>query len=80
MTVTVRLFAVMAQSAETRLVTLDVPEHSNASAIRHQLHQRFPQMPWPTGTMLAINQEYAGEQTPLSEGDEVAIIPPVSGG
>ena len=34
----------------------------------------------PAGLLYAVNQEYAGRSTALSEGDEVAIIPPVSGG
>jgi len=29
---------------------------------------------------VAVNQEYAGNETPLHEGDEVALLPPVSGG
>jgi len=34
----------------------------------------------PAGLLYAVNQEYADRSTVLSEGDEVAIIPPVSGG
>ena len=34
----------------------------------------------PAGLLYAVNQEYADRSTALSEGDEVAIIPPVSGG
>jgi molybdopterin converting factor small subunit len=44
------------------------------------LQRRYPRLPWPAGTMLAVNQEYAGEKTVLRDGDEVAVIPPVSGG
>lgn len=36
---------------------------------------RFPESP-----VVAVNQEYSSLTTPLSEGDEVAFIPPVSGG
>jgi MoaE-MoaD fusion protein len=34
----------------------------------------------PAGLLYAVNQEYAERSAPLSDGDEVALIPPVSGG
>lgn len=34
----------------------------------------------PAGLAVAVNQEYVGPETPLAEGDEVALLPPVSGG
>jgi MoaE-MoaD fusion protein len=34
----------------------------------------------PAGLLYAVNQEYAERDRELSEGDEVAVIPPVSGG
>jgi molybdopterin synthase catalytic subunit/molybdopterin converting factor small subunit len=34
----------------------------------------------PGGLLYAVNKEYAAPERPLAEGDEVAVIPPVSGG
>jgi MoaE-MoaD fusion protein len=34
----------------------------------------------PSGLLYAVNKEYAERDQPLGEGDEVAVIPPVSGG
>ena len=34
----------------------------------------------PSGLLYAVNREYAGRDQPLADGDEVALIPPVSGG
>ena len=39
------------------------------------LFARFPTMP-----PAAVNRAYAGAETPLSDGDEVAFLPPVAGG
>ena len=80
MTIQVKLFAVMAQRAGVREVGLELPNNSSASAVRAAVLQKFPDLSWPAGTMLAVNQEYAGPETALRDGDEVAIIPPVSGG
>jgi len=80
MVVQVRLFAMMAQHAKTGMLTVDLPTGSQLSAVRGELERRYPKLPWPAGTMLAINQEYAGAEAGLKAGDEVAVIPPVSGG
>ncbi|HUO06720.1 MAG TPA: MoaD/ThiS family protein [Phycisphaerae bacterium] len=81
MRVHVRLFAVMAQDAGTGRVDLDLSRGAGVASVREELQRRFPKLRWPRGTMWAVNQEYAAsEQEPLKEGDEVAIIPPVSGG
>jgi len=34
----------------------------------------------PENTLVAVNMEYAGIETALSDGDEVAFFPPVTGG
>jgi MoaE-MoaD fusion protein len=36
--------------------------------------------PEPDGLLYAVNKEYAGREQELADGDEVAVIPPVSGG
>ncbi len=36
--------------------------------------------PEPDGLLYAVNREYAGRELELADGDEVAVIPPVSGG
>jgi molybdopterin converting factor subunit 1 len=80
MVVQVRLFAIMAQQAKTGMLSVDLPAGSTAGAVQLELQRRHPRMPWPDGTLLAVNQEYASPKTELKAGDEVAVIPPVSGG
>ena len=53
---------------------------SRVASVQAELEKRFESLKWPTGTMLAVNQEYAKGERELSAGDEVAVIPPVSGG
>ncbi len=36
--------------------------------------------PLPKDALLAVNLGFAGPETPLQDGDEVALMPPVSGG
>ena len=80
MTIHVRLFAMMAQHLGRPALALELPSDSRLSKVQHALQAQFPKPPWPSGTLLAINQEYAAADTVLRDGDEVAIIPPVSGG
>jgi molybdopterin converting factor small subunit len=44
------------------------------------LTDEYPQFSSLTTFMVAVNQEYADRQKTLQNGDELAIIPPVSGG
>ena len=80
MTVRIRLFAIMAQHAHTGTLTLELAEGARLSTVRGELERRFEKIPWPAGTMLAVNQEYASPEHLLHPGDEIAVIPPVSGG
>jgi len=76
MRVTVRLFAGLREQAGTgrRDVELDsgarVADVWNALALGDE----------PGGLAYAVNRAYVGREAPLAEGDEVALIPPVSGG
>jgi molybdopterin synthase sulfur carrier subunit len=39
-----------------------------------------PSLPLPDNIVAAVNMEYAGFETPVKDGDEVAFFPPVTGG
>jgi molybdopterin converting factor small subunit len=74
------LFAMQAQFAGTGHLTLSMTDDATVADALKMLRERFAGLPWPTGTLVAVNQEYSGMNTPLSAGDQIAIIPPVSGG
>ena len=60
-------------------ISLDTPA-TVASAFRY-LVDRFAQLErFGRSLLFAVNQEYATQDTPLNENDELAVFPPVSGG
>lgn len=50
------------------------------AVLRKRLEDLYPALRQLTTLAIAVNTEYAGPDTPIREGDEVALIPPVSGG
>ena len=79
--VRVRLFAVQRELAGTREVTLDLPDGADVEAAWSALAARFPVLaPGRSSMRFARNGEYADPGAALADGDEVAMIPPVSGG
>ena len=49
------------------------------SCSQHLLSQ-YPSLPSESPVLMAVNSEYVSEEAVLQDGDEVAFIPPVSGG
>ena len=48
--------------------------------LKTKLGEQYPQLKQLSSFMIAVNGEYANADTVIKQGDEVAIIPPVSGG
>jgi molybdopterin synthase catalytic subunit len=60
---------------------VDLPKGENLEGLRRRYETRFPRLLSVGGSLLlAVNQEIAKGSTPLRDGDEVAFMPPVSGG
>ncbi len=60
---------------------VELPEGENLQGLRRRYEARFPRLMSVGGSLLlAVNQEIANGSTPLRDGDEVAFMPPVSGG
>ena len=76
----VRLFASYREAAGVGHVPLELPEGSTArDAIRAVLKQH-PLVAEGRQLVIARNREYVDVEAPLADGDELALIPPVSGG
>jgi molybdopterin converting factor subunit 1 len=81
MTLTVLLFARARELAATDSMTIELPEGAAVSALRRALSERIPALvPLLAVSMIAVNQEFAAETQVLAAADELAVIPPVSGG
>jgi sulfur-carrier protein len=48
--------------------------------LRKDLSRQFPKLESLNSLFIAINQNYAEDETVINEADEIALIPPVSGG
>lgn len=48
--------------------------------LKHTLEEKYPRLRELGSYMIAVNNEYASADDVINENDEVAIIPPVSGG
>jgi molybdopterin converting factor subunit 1 len=79
--VRIRLFARLADVAGTRQAEVDLGEGLTAGDAYRLLCRQHPEMEGLDGSLMyAVNAEYVTAEHPLSDGDELALIPPVSGG
>ncbi|HEY5345836.1 MAG TPA: molybdopterin converting factor subunit 1 [Verrucomicrobiae bacterium] len=77
----VLFFAQLKDATGCDLIELAFPSPLNGEQLWINLLEKFPTLAnHKKNVRLARNWEYADEQTVFSDGDEVALIPPVSGG
>lgn len=79
-TVPVRLFAQAREAAGSASLTVQMTEGDRADAVWAALPPAVHGALDPATTRLALNGEWADAGTPVAEGDELALVPPVSGG
>lgn len=81
MHVTVRLFARLREIAGGADLSLELPAGSTAGDAWAALTARHPELGGYTSSIsCAVNEDYSRMSVPLRDGDEVAFLPPVSGG
>ena len=77
----VLLFGAAADRAGTRETELPVDEGLTLAEIWPLLAERHPDLaPMRDTLAFAVNGEYARPDAGVSDGDEIAVLPPVSGG
>jgi molybdopterin synthase catalytic subunit len=80
-TVNVRLFAGLREMIGERDVELALPDGATVGELRTRIGEQFPIVrPFLTTLVCAVDEEYVPSDHVLHEGDQVALIPPVSGG
>jgi molybdopterin converting factor subunit 1 len=81
MRVTVRLFARLRDLAGTGELVREMPDSATVQTVWTALTREMPSLAQYEGSMsVAVNAEYARMAAALHDGDEVAFLPPVSGG
>ena len=81
MNLTVRLFALYRERAGQKSLELELPNSATVADLTDAVRQRFPQLAPPdVDIVVAVNTDYADPDTELLPGDDVCLIPPVSGG
>jgi len=81
MRVTVRLFARLRDLAGASELMRDVPPAATVRTVWEHLVEEFPSLSAYTSSIsAAVNADYAQMDAPVAGGDEVAFLPPVSGG
>ncbi len=77
----IRLFATLKDKAGHKAIEIELPTPATVDILRERLMVEFPQLASSVPTALvAVNKNFGSPETPINDGDEVAIFPPVSGG
>ncbi len=81
MRVTIRLFARLRELAGAAELQRELPVNTTARGAWDAMVADIPALaPYSASISCAVNEEYARWTTMLKDGDEVAFLPPVSGG
>lgn len=80
-TVTVKLFAAYQEAYGVSEIVLEFPPNTTVAAVRDRLIHEHPQLSqWRDLTRFGVNLQFVEPDATLQDGDEVVLIPPVSGG
>lgn len=79
--ITVKLFAAYQEAYGVPDLTLEFPEGTTVEQVRDRLISARPELQqWRDLTRFGVNLQFVEPNTVLQSGDEVVMIPPVSGG
>lgn len=80
MKIRVLTFGIARDITNADTIQVELPAGSNAATLQTRLQEQYPAFKRLNSLRIAVNAEYADPDTLLRENDEIALIPPVSGG
>ncbi|TDJ03903.1 MAG: MoaD/ThiS family protein [Caldithrix sp.] len=81
MKVTLRLFGQLRELAECDEAEIEIKEGTKIGDLVWLVGERFPNMRQHLKVVsFSIDNDYASKETVLNEGNEVSLLPPISGG
>lgn len=81
MKINVKLFAAYQEAYRVPELNLQLPAGSPVQAVLDHILSEHPELEkWRSLTRFGVNLEFVSPETQLQEGDEIVLIPPVSGG
>lgn len=81
MRISVRFFAILRDRAGLPETSMDLPDGATVGDALDRINRQFPDMADQMKRIaLAVNRAYVKSDEALRDGDELALIPPVSGG
>ena len=80
MTINILAFGIVKEIVSSSRKALELGDSTTVARLKNMLETAYPEMKQLKSYMVAGNDDYAEDDLILSANDEVAIIPPVSGG
>lgn len=80
MQISILLFGIAKDIIGEKILEIEVEERCNVGSLKQAVVDRFPRFEALKYLGVAVNNEYAANETIVKPDDEVALIPPVSGG
>jgi len=76
----IKAFGISKDIIGSKLLEMELPEGCTVRDLKKELFEKYTAFADLKSLYIALNNEYADENVALKEGDEIALIPPVSGG
>lgn len=80
MTVNILAFGIVKEIFGSTSIVMEVRDGCNVQTLKNDLESRFPGLAQLSSFLIAVNNQYAMGKQQLVPEDEIAVIPPVSGG